>query len=428
LTPGRGEHTFGEVFGPRNPSMRILYLHPKSWVGEYDLIQYLVAKGESVFVLEEDRNRKSPAFRSADFFLRPGDGVPTLWYNPKKGTAKVFTAVFDRIFKENFNGRNLVHRIWTVGKAIRKFEPGTVVCSDGFSYGIPAAFLKRLTGFRARLVIGYIGGDIMDLPAADYGKRRTPMTDWLIRQSLKADAYFRPVSPLLERILLRDGAPRERIRMVPTHLRMAREDIELIRSRKAEAQEKIRRKYRFDPRCPLVVTLSGNTRNKGIQFMARAWPRIQEKLPACRWLICGPVTDFLREDVCAPLAGEGVEGGVSLTGALGKEEVFEHLAAADLNVNPTLGEGLNMVVVEAAAVGTPSITSREAGVADWVEKYRGGMAVPAGDPEAIADAVLRFFRQDPGERESMGDRCRKLAEEFLLERIADDLLHFFRDR
>lgn len=55
--------------------MRILYLHPKSWIEEYDLIQYLASKGESVFVFEEDRNRKSPAFRSAENFLQPQDRI-----------------------------------------------------------------------------------------------------------------------------------------------------------------------------------------------------------------------------------------------------------------------------------------------------------------------------------------------------------------
>jgi glycosyltransferase involved in cell wall biosynthesis len=407
--------------------MRILYLHPKSWIGEYDLIEYLASEGESVFVFEEDRNRRSPAFRNSEYFLQPKDQIPTLWYNPKKGTAKIFTAIFDRIFKENFNGRNLVHRIWTVRKAIRQFEPDVVVCSDGFSYGIPVAFLKRLTSFKAKLFIGYIGGDIMDLPDADYGKRRTQMTDWLIKQSLKADAYFRPISPLLERILLGDGAPKERIRMIPIHLRMPWGNIQKMRRGRKEIQESLRMKYQIDSSSPVVATLSGNTLNKGIQFMGKAWPFILKKIPACRWLVCGPVTDYLEKEVFVQLARDGIDGSVCKAGNLGKEEVFEHLAGADLNVNPTLGEGLNMVVVEAASVGTPSITSREAGIADWVEKYKAGFVISKGNPEQIADAVVRFFQLDRKERNSFRDPCYRLADEFRLERIADSLRQFFKN-
>lgn len=84
-----------------------------------------------------------------------------------------------------------------------------------------------------------------------------------------------------------------------------------------------------------------------------------------------------------------------------------------------------MVTVEAAAVGTPTVTSDGAGIADWVNKYDAGTVVPAGDVAALRDAVVAALR-DPVLRLTWQGRCRIMAGEFSLDRIATDLLALMR--
>ena len=70
----------------------------------------------------------------------------------------------------------------------------------------------------------------------------------------------------------------------------------------------------------------------------------------------------------------------------------EHLLSAELHVNPSLCESLNMATVEAAAVGTPSVCSDGAGIVDWIRRYDAGVVVPRtqiaplGDPMSITIA------------------------------------------
>ena len=163
--------------------MRILYLHPKAWTGEYPMLVKLRMMGEEVCALEERRGLARGKRQLEDHYREAGDGISTLWYDPRRGWERLLTWLPDRIFRRAFEGRNLVHRMWVIYEAIRHFKPDVLVCSDGFTYAIPAAFLKRLGLIQTRLVASYIGGDILDCPEAGVGKRRTPMVTWLLRNS-----------------------------------------------------------------------------------------------------------------------------------------------------------------------------------------------------------------------------------------------------
>ena len=103
--------------------MRLLYLHPKAWSGEYAILKKLRELGHQVCVLEEARNEAAAARQIRADFLEPGDGIATLWYNPRRGWEKILTWPVDRIFKSAFDGRNLVHRMWVIREAARQFRP-----------------------------------------------------------------------------------------------------------------------------------------------------------------------------------------------------------------------------------------------------------------------------------------------------------------
>ena len=161
--------------------MKLLYLHPRGWSGEYAILKKFRQLGHQICVLEEARDKGAAARCVTADFAEPGDGIATLWYAPHRGWEKLLTWPVDRLFKRAFEGRNLAHRMWLISAAVRRFRPDAVLCTDGFTYAIPAAFLKRLGLLSAPLIASYIGGDILDCPEAGVGKRRTPMVSWLIR-------------------------------------------------------------------------------------------------------------------------------------------------------------------------------------------------------------------------------------------------------
>lgn len=385
----------------------------------------LRALGHEVCALEERRGLARGSRQFTAHHRDPGDGIATLWYDPRRGWERLLTWLPDRVFRRAFDGRNLVHRMWVVREAVRHFEPDAVVCSDGFTYAIPAAFLKRLGLMRTRLLASYIGGDILDCPEWGVGKRRTPMVSWLIRNSLPGIDVMRVLCDSLERILIREGADPARIARLPIQLVAPMPELDAIFARRAALRESVRQRHGIAADAPVVVTLSGNHKGKGLQDLAASWAGIVAAVPGCRWLLCGPDDPWLARGVWPVLRAAGLEHTVRFTGPLQGVAVFEHLAAADLHVNPTRCEGLNMVTVEAAAVGTPTVTSDGAGIADWVSARCAGAVVPAGDVAALRAAVIAALL-DAELRLTWQGRSRIMAGDFSLDRIAAGLLDLLR--
>lgn len=398
--------------------MRILWCHPNAWSGEYKMMRYLATQGHDVCVLQENR-KLGPTRARRDHFREPGDRIRTLWYNPARGIEKLLTFPVDRIIRRSPYRGNIGHRMWMIRTAARHFQPDVVYCSEGFSYGVAAAVLRKLGGLPAPLVVQFIGGDLMDEPAADYGVRRTPVSHWLLRQVMTHATLLKPVSPLLAALMEQEGAAPAKIRMSPSHLVSATETLRATWHDRAAIAGEVRATYGIPAAAPLIVSLSGNWMGKGTQFLAQGWASLRQQVPGCRWLLGGPHPDWYVHHVQAMV--ERYPGEIIQTGVLHGDEVFRCLAAADLNVNPTLADGLNMVTVEAAAIGTPSVVTDKAGIADWVARCAPGMVLPAGDGAALQQGIAAFFRLPPPERQALGEKFRALSAEFELERLAGRL-------
>lgn len=74
-------------------------------------------------------------------------------------------------------------------------------------------------------------------------------------------------------------------------------------------------------------------------------------------------------------------------GSVPRARLFAAFDAADALVFPTLSDGFGMVVTEAFARGLPVITTPRAGASDFVCNHRNGLLVPAGDANALAEAI-----------------------------------------
>lgn len=79
------------------------------------------------------------------------------------------------------------------------------------------------------------------------------------------------------------------------------------------------------------------------------------------------------------------------------------------------------------AAGRPILASLNGEGARLVIEAEAGLASPAEDPRALADAVLQLFRMAPAEREKMGMNGRRyFSEHFDRELLVDQLLDHFR--
>lgn len=126
------------------------------------------------------------------------------------------------------------------------------------------------------------------------------------------------------------------------------------------------------------------------------------------------------------IAAEGLDGVVSLLGAVSEETVRARLERAHLFVLASLDEALGVVLMEAMAMSVPVIATKVGGVPELVEDGEDGILVPSGDAEAIAGAI-RGLAADPGLALRLASASRrKIVDSFSHRRSAEAIARLLK--
>lgn len=143
------------------------------------------------------------------------------------------------------------------------------------------------------------------------------------------------------------------------------------------------------PGPPLAVFAGRHIPEKRVLAIpaAVAWARREIPTLRCTILGDGPDTAALREVV----RREGLGEAIDVPGRVDAERVGATIAAAACLVNPSEREGYGMVVVEASALGTPSVVVEGADNAatELIEPGVNGFVAESADPGRLGAAIAR---------------------------------------
>lgn len=92
-----------------------------------------------------------------------------------------------------------------------------------------------------------------------------------------------------------------------------------------------------------------------------------------------------------------------------RSDIPELMAAMDIFVLPSLGEGISNTILEAMASGLPVVATRVGGNPELVQEGVTGRLVPPADPEALAQALLLYVR-DAERRHAHGRAAREVID------------------
>jgi colanic acid/amylovoran biosynthesis glycosyltransferase len=95
----------------------------------------------------------------------------------------------------------------------------------------------------------------------------------------------------------------------------------------------------------------------------------------------------LRTDIVTLIARHKLQSKIRITGRVSSEKLHEEVLAARAMVLPSLAEGLPMVIMEAMLLKRPVISTFVAGIPELVVPGEHGWLVPAGDVDALAEAM-----------------------------------------
>lgn len=146
-------------------------------------------------------------------------------------------------------------------------------------------------------------------------------------------------------------------------------------------------------------------RDKGINELVKAFDRLHQEHNDVRLVLVGPREDDL--DPVLPETLERIDRGEGIE-AVGKQsDVKSFYTDADALVFPSYREGFPNVVIEAGAMGLPSIVTDINGSREIIIDGQNGIIVPPQNEEALYQA-MKLFVEDPQKTQSLAANARPL--------------------
>lgn len=128
--------------------------------------------------------------------------------------------------------------------------------------------------------------------------------------------------------------------------------------------------------------------DKGINELVEAFDRLHREIPATRLLLVGPYENDL--DPLKPNVDERIRRGDGIEAVGSQSDPRPYYAASDALAFPSYREGMPNVVLEAGAMGLPSIVTDINGSREIIRQGYNGVVIPSRDAEALYQAMGRF--------------------------------------
>ena len=195
---------------------------------------------------------------------------------------------------------------------------------------------------------------------------------------------------------------------------------------------------RFDRR-PEVMTLAQEIRkddvftfvfvgrivkDKGINELCQAMEMLSGIAPI-RLLLVGPYEDDL--DPISQSSKDIIENNPSIEylGSKYGDETLACYAAADCFVFPSYREGFPNTVIEAGAMGLPSIVTDINGSREIIVQGENGVIIPSKDTDALYKAMLDMIRNKPARERMVANARKMIASRFEQGFVRKCLLDFY---
>ena len=150
------------------------------------------------------------------------------------------------------------------------------------------------------------------------------------------------------------------------------------------------------------IYVGGTKELKGISYLLEAFELLESDV--ARLTVVGSCT--LPSDLRSKY-----ESLVDYVGMVPHDRIPTIIAAHDLLIMPSLGEGFSLTILEAMSCGLPVICTQNSGAVGIVNDGEEGRIVPIQDADAIAKSV-RWFAENRDVIPEMGAKARATAERY----------------
>jgi glycosyltransferase involved in cell wall biosynthesis len=163
------------------------------------------------------------------------------------------------------------------------------------------------------------------------------------------------------------------------------------------------------PAARRLVCVGRLCEQKGQLLLMEAARRLKDRGADFELVLAGD--GELRQEIEAQIARSALARHVRITGWISSERVRAEILAARALVLPSFAEGLPVVIMEAMALRRPVISTYIAGIPELVRPGVDGWLLPAGDIEALVEAMQSCLDAPVEQLTRMGDAAHVRAVE-----------------
>ena len=281
--------------------------------------------------------------------------------------------------------RPLPVRLAALTRAIRKEARRAAIIDVHFAL---YAFLPMALGvFRGKPVVVHFHG-----PWADENVESGDTSQWrlALRRRLERYVYRRATLSITLTGAFKEVLV-ERYGVSPWRVKVLAPGVDLDRFAVGE-QSAARERLALEADAFVVCCVRRLVPRMGLGVLLEAWSALlaaygrEERVRPLQLVIAGD--GDLRDALAAQIVSSELEDSVRLLGRVSDEELAGLYRAADVNVVPSVSsEGFGLVVLEAAASGTPSIATRIGGLPEALAGLDRGLIVAPADAAALAQRL-----------------------------------------
>ena len=157
-----------------------------------------------------------------------------------------------------------------------------------------------------------------------------------------------------------------------------------------------------------IISVARLIPERKYDLLIKAFGKLRKQYPNAFLTIIGdgPAENFLKS-LTTKL---GLNHYVNFMGRIPHDDVFKHLAEADLYVSPTTVETHGIAVAEAAACGLSVITTRVGFPAELVIDGRTGFVIEPNSEEALLKAMQKILAEPDFLRQAGQDMRKRIQE------------------
>jgi glycosyltransferase involved in cell wall biosynthesis len=178
----------------------------------------------------------------------------------------------------------------------------------------------------------------------------------------------------------------------------------------------------------VVITVGNVGWRKGTFDILKAVPIVARSVDNVRFVFAGN-EEFPGQwrEIMEEVETASLNEWVRFPGELPRDVVISLLHVAHVFLLPSHSEGMPIAVIEAMKAGLPIVVTPVGGIPEMVQHEVSALMIPPDAPEAIANAILRLYR-DPALRKRLGEGARKaFSDKFAVETGIEQLAQIYSE-